>query len=485
MTKKAILIILCLWSFKSFAQDTHYWSSDYSTAGFIVPGAVITNNRDSGVVFYNPALLAFTNKNAANISGSIYQAESIRIKDGAGKGRNLTSNNVGIVPQMVSGTMRFKGSKPFTIGYALIQDHVVNYQASQQFDGKVDALNNRYSPGEEFFLGQYSLQNKINETSAILSGGFKLSPKLALGFAAEGRLHSQFYSVDKSMRAIINTGKAAELPPFVNVQESYEAKVTHAGIRFKMGLSYDESRHHFGLMLTSPLMKLYGKGSILSDNALNNLAQIPEPGSDAPLDTLNLLVNARQPNLKANWKMPFTAALGYSYEFKRGQIYFAGEYFNNIADYNILIPNGDFVARPATEINSFITGQYFKLKDARTSVVNFGVGLSYMLKENVTGYISARIDKSYADEKAFKDEFGYVSHLSYWDNLHWQVGANLKRRRFNLRAGLLFTRGATNEYEQPINYDTPSEKNFLEGELNKTNGRNLGVKLLLAYMYNF
>ncbi|RCH54702.1 hypothetical protein DJ568_09420 [Mucilaginibacter hurinus] len=484
MTKKIILVLLCFCGLKSFAQDTHYWSADYSPAGFIVPGAVITNNRDSGVVFYNPALLAFTNKNSANISGNLYQLQSIRIKNGAGPGRHLTSNNAGIVPQMVSGTMRFKGSKPFTIGYALIQDHLINYQASQQFDGRIDALLNVYSPGDEFFLGQYSLQNKVNSTSGMLSGGFKLSPRLALGFTAEGRVHTQFYSSDKSLRAIINDGRNSPFPPFVNVQEFYQAKVTHAGLRFKTGLSYDLNRHHFGLMLTTPLLKLYGRGSILSDNALNNLAVFSEDGSQ-PVDTLNLLVNARQTKLKANWKMPFSAAVGYSYDFKKGQLYFAGEYFNSVADYNILLSNRDLVARPATEVNSFITGEFFKLKDARTSVFNFGMGVSYEIKQDVTGYLSARLDKSYSDDNAFKDDLGFVSHLSSWDNIHWQVGANLKRRRFNLRAGLLFTHGYTNGYEQPINFSTPNEGNFLEGNLQNTTGRTMGVKLLLAYMHNF
>ena len=53
------------------AQDANYWTTGYNPGGFLTPGAVIAHNRDSGVLFYNPALLAYERKNSASISGDV------------------------------------------------------------------------------------------------------------------------------------------------------------------------------------------------------------------------------------------------------------------------------------------------------------------------------------------------------------------------------------------------------------------------------
>ena len=56
-----LLAFLCLASFSAAGQDSHYWYSEFNPAGFLMPGAVIANNGDSGVYFYNPALTALPN----------------------------------------------------------------------------------------------------------------------------------------------------------------------------------------------------------------------------------------------------------------------------------------------------------------------------------------------------------------------------------------------------------------------------------------
>ncbi len=75
------LSLFCLFVCIEFlsAQDANYWSADYGPAGFFTPGAVIANNNDSGVLFYNPALLGLSHKSATTLSGTVYHYESIKI----------------------------------------------------------------------------------------------------------------------------------------------------------------------------------------------------------------------------------------------------------------------------------------------------------------------------------------------------------------------------------------------------------------------
>jgi hypothetical protein len=106
----------------SFSQDTHYWYATYCAGGFFMPGAVIADNRDSSVLFYNPALLAHSSKSTISFSGTLYQVDRINIINGAGTGGNLFAQNFNVIPQVISGSFKIPGKKPFQVAYALLHD---------------------------------------------------------------------------------------------------------------------------------------------------------------------------------------------------------------------------------------------------------------------------------------------------------------------------------------------------------------------------
>ncbi|MEZ2335004.1 hypothetical protein [Mucilaginibacter sp. RCC_168] len=456
------------------AQDANYWSSSYNPAGYLTPGAVIAFNRDSGVMFLNPALLAYNSKSSASISGSIYQYGTIKIKNGVGTGLDLKSTSASIIPQMISATISLKGKHPFTVGYALTHNPVMSYQATQQRDGKFNVLDDSYSPGNETFLGQFKRLNSINETTGIISGGFKVSDHFALGISAEAQLRKQSFNSDFSSRALYNTSSLTSLPPVANAEESYLASYFHAGIRFKMGLAYDADKSHLGLTVSSPLLHVTGSASILSDNVASNIRLAG--------DTLNILANTRQDKLKATYKMPLSIGFGYAYDLKNGQIYFAAEYFNKLNEYNLITPRDVSFVRG--DIPDIATSSLLKLKDVRKSVFNFGIGLSYLLQPDVTGFVSLHTDFNYADNALYKNDDGHTANTAYYNIYHCQLGANLKKRKFNFRTGLLLSYGTTNKYMQYINFDNPSESNVLAGQPINTSASHFSVGVMLSYIHN-
>jgi hypothetical protein len=477
--KKLCLTLICFGFcfYYAAAQDTHYWAQEYNPAGFLTPGAAVALTRDSGVLYFNPALLAFNTKNSASISGSVYQFNSARIKNGVGTGYPLKSTNVSIIPVVASGVIAVKGGKKFTIGYAIIHNPVVDFHSTQQRDDKFNVLNDDYSPGNEEFIGQYSIQNTVTETAGLLSGGFKVSSRLSLGFSAQTQLRSQHYAQNYSARAFVNTTTNNGLPPIVNDQEEFQVSHYNAGMNFKAGLAYDFLRHHLGLTVTSPLVKLKSNGEILSDDIVTDLRL-------TPTDTINLLASSRQTKLKENWKMPLSIAGGYAYDTNWGQIYVSAEYFSRISEYNIITPRNDYFIRGDGGGSQSFTSSLLKVKDARKAVTNFGLGVSFILTPEVTGYVSGRTDFSYADKNLFADDDGHTVNTAYYNNYHGQIGANLKRRKFNLRMGLLLTYGHTTQYMQPYNFNTPHESNFLNGETVNSPATNFVVGLMFAYIHN-
>lgn len=465
---------------QAVAQDSHYWSSNYGPGGLMTPGATLADTRDSGVFFYNPALLAIRPKTALEFSGSLYQFESNRIIDALGKGKDLKSVSGGVSPQMHSGSFELKNNERLVLAYALIHTHILNDRANQRQDARMNVLNDGYSPGAEFYIGQFSEINQVSEIAGVFSAGYKLSEKLYVGASLEVPLRKQSFDIEYSGRALQNQPSGTEtlFPPLTNTESVYRVDYTQVSLKPKLGLAYNQARHHFGLLVTLPIIPIFSRGTLMSDNVVTNLRLAPTT------DPVNFLANTRQEKLNTNYKTPLSIGAGYSYDLGRGQLYVAAEYFAKLSDYNILTPRSDYFIRPDTgSINSTTSG-LLKFKDVRKGVMNVAVGISFPIKPSVMGYVSARTDFSYADEKSFVDETGYVSYTTNWNTYHAQIGANIRRPKFSFRPGLLLSYGTTRTYKPEVNFDTPTESNLLLGNPVDAKATHVVVGLLLSYIHN-
>ena len=481
MLRIAACIVYLVCCFQGvLAQDSNYWTSNYGPGGFMTPGATIADTRDSGVFFYNPALLAVRPKTALEFSGSLYQYESTRIIDALGKGKDLKSVSAGVSPQMHAGSFELKNNERLVLAYALIHTHVLNDRSNQRQDKKLNVLDDAYSPGAESYIGQFSEINQISEISGAFSAGYKLSEKLQIGATLEVPLRKQSFDISYSGRALQNLSGGSEtlFTPLTNTESVYRVDYTQLSLKPKIGLAYNEGRHHFGLLATLPITKLYGNGTLMSDNVVTNLRLTPTS------EPVNFLANTRQEKLKPTFKTPLSIAGGYSYDYGRGNIYVSAEYFAKLSDYNIITPRNEYFIRPDTGSANSTTQQLIKFKDARRAIMNVAVGVSFPVKPDVQGYASVRTNFSYADEKSFADEDGYVSYTTNWNIFHAQLGANIRRPKFSFRPGLLCSYGRTSNYKSEVNFDTPNESNLLLGNPTNAKVNHLVLGLLLSYIHN-
>lgn len=476
-----LLLLSCFIFFlsNSFAQDAHYWSSNYGPGVMLTPGSVIASNGDSGVLFYNPALLSHSNKGRiafSSITANIYQLESIKIKDGTGTNMDLKSRSVRIVPQMLSGSISLGKKAPVVVAYALINAPGLRAHASQRRDGRFNVLDDDYSPGPEFYTGDYIMENRVSNVTGLLSTGFRLTPRLSAGVSVEAQLHGQHYNTIYHSRALANRNIDSSPLPIVGSEGYYLATYSHLGLQFKAGLAYDAGRHHLGLMVSSPLVRLWGSGTIVNDYMLTNIPVTDDIFYDQ-------LASARQDKLPAKWKMPLSIAAGYSYDYGRGQLYMAAEYFFRVKEYNILTPRNDAFIRPDTGSNREFTADLMRLLDARRAVVNVALGASYHLRPSVTAYCAFRTDMSYAD-RDIREAVSNVAYTARWNNLHCALGANFRQKKFNFRTGFLLAYGLTHNYPQDINFDHPNEDNLLLGEPGNVKARRFSLGFMLSYIHN-
>lgn len=472
------IALSCLVPAMLLAQDTHYWGSHYSTAGFFLPGSVVAYNGDSSVLFYNPALLVHSNGPRISANANIYYLEKINLLNGAGTNRNLRSSASGSVPQLISGNFRLKDKPGINIAYGLISNNIIDFQATQRRDEVFNVLNDSYSPGNEFFVGQFIGQNTVKEFTGMVGIGFPITRRLSAGFYIEGANRKQKYELNYLSRALVNP-PANDTFPLVSTDFDYFVSYSHQSLKLKVGFAWDGVNDHVGLLIQSPTWGIGGKGTIVADEVINNM-----PFGSAAF-RLSLLANTRQENLKVKWKNPFSMALGYSRQLRKAMLYGAVEYFNRVNEYNIITPRPEAFVRPDTGQASESTQVLLKLRDARKAIWNIGVGGSYQLKEKVTVYMAFRTDNSYRSSKLSANDDGIVPDISTWNIYHWQAGLNLKRTKYNMRIGFYLSHGRDKNYTQVINFDNPSEDNFLLGDALSHPAKYFSAGLMLSYLHNF
>lgn len=465
---------------RALAQDGQYWQNGYQPGGMLTPGAVIASDNDSGFFYYNPALMALHPKTSVSASASVYQYRNLKMKGAVGKGLDLRGRSVRIVPQLVTGTILLNRKNGLTIGYSLVTQPQMNFHATQRQDKQMNVLDDRYSPGAEFYIGQYSVLNNATRTTASIAAAVRLSEHLSAGFMAQAHLRTQDFSESYSTRALINSDTDFITQPVTAVQYNYELSYWHLGLQFKAGLAYEAGRHHFGLMLSSPLLRIRGRAILSSDLLISNLVQ-PDGGY-----TLNALANGRQTKLPVRYRMPLSIGLGYAFDYGRGQFFMAMEHFLKLNTYNIITPRNESFIRPDTGINNTATQELLQFSEERSSVTNIALGWSYILQKSTTLFATFSTDMTFVpDNRSDPTYRGQDPYLLSWNTYNLQLGGNFRRQRLHMRAGILLTYGRTTNYLQPVNFDTPNEGNFLLGQPVRTAARYFSAGLMVSYVHNF
>lgn len=482
MKSKTIGAIFCLFlcGQRLTAQDAAYWGPPYGAGTFFWPGSNVAGRDDSGLYYFNPALIALRPRSSVSLASNLYEYNHTKIKDGLGAGAGLISSNGKIVPFMVSGVISFQKGKTLVLGYSLVHNPIIDYTVSYSRDAKFGVLNDSYSPGTEFYTAQYAAYNKISQTVANASVSVKLTDRLSAGLTGEATIRKQSFYDYINTRAFINSsGVPTALLPFTQVSSLYQLDYWRLGLRFRAGLAYEAGKHQLGFVVSSPLVQIKSSAVLFTDLTISNL-NIPNTSL-----ALNLLANGRQKSLPVRYKLPLSLAASYSIAVNKWQAALSAEYFLKVKNYSIVSPRNELFLRPDSGTNRDNTAQLVRFEEERKSILNAAFGLSYAFNERVTGYAALRTDFNYAGNLDPASPYqGYVPNFTTWNIYHLSAGAKLLRRKTHLYASLLTSFGTTSNYLQRVNFDTPNESNLLLGEPKRTTGGSFSLGLMLSYVHN-
>jgi hypothetical protein len=451
------------------AQDTHYATAQFGARSALMGGAVIGSVKDNTAVFYNPAGLGYIDSSVLSINATAYQIENIRIYNAVGAQKDFKSSQLGSVPLLVGGMLP-TGKRKLKIGYSIMSAVNFNFKATARIDDKLPVVDDAESPGNEEFIGQASIDSKLNELAVALGGGYKLNEKWSVGLSNLFFIRSLSFSRATYSRFFLNTIGS----PMVS--SSFVRNVDFFNVRYaaKLGVNYQDKNFGAGLTFTTPSIKVMGNGTIAADvigaNVLYN-------GSRT-----NLLANDRQEKLKTNYKSPFSVSGGINFDIRRSSFGIAIQYYGHIPIYDVIRAGASTFVRPASLNSSLNSDDFLRLRTAAKSVLNISAGYEYTLKSTVLLNASFRTNNSYF-YKPLSDAVGIKTDLTTWNIYHFTAGTTITRGRSKMSIGALYSTGIDKAKLQADNLSKPKEDNFLQGGTTITKATYSNIGLILGYTF--
>ena len=363
-----------------------------------------------------------------------------------------------------------------TFGYALYHANTDKLSFSDRTESKLNLVNNVESPGNENYLAQYSLDNRLDEFTTAIGLGWQVSEHINIGLSQSFLYRSMESRESFAAYAIPDPNSGATID-LVGVNLDYYAKYNALSAFTKLGFTYKTAHWDLGLVITSPTLGIFGSGKILADYALSNYRLSQDPS----VKRRSFLANGQIEDIKAKYKYPLNVALGASRAFSHCRLYGSVSWYAAISNYTVMDPGTASFVQPPTPDNVFLTTTALSVRSANRTVVNASIAADIELK-NSRLLMSFRNDQHYTDFDP--NAKGNDLAVKKWDNWHFTIGNQREFKSSALTLGLRFNYGINSDFPQPASFENPTEGNLLQGTRGKGTMVSKGIQLLLSYSFS-
>jgi hypothetical protein len=415
------------------AQDTQYWTQQYGGSADLLGGMVVGSVVDLSTTFYNPAGLAFYTAPSLVLSAKGYEYAIIRVKGGTGLGANLNSTAFSEGPGLFAGSLTFNPLKGHRFAYSMLTRQDFDLRFDTRGTGQGDVLPEY--PGTEQYGGEVVVDQNMTDTWGGLTWAHALGERTGVGVTTYGAYRNQRSRANTLLEALTSGGDVA-----VAVRTS---DISYSNFRFlwKAGFMWQSSPLSLGVTVTTPSVNITGSGWALVNRTTSG---IDLDGDGTPDDAVSANY---QPDVKAVYKSPLSAAAGAAWTRGNTKIYASLEWFDAIDRYNVL-ETEPFVSQ--TEGDTLQN----EATNAAISVVNGGVGIEQTLSKSVRLFGAFRTDAS-----SFVPYNGRQVSFSTWDISHLSAGSGFTVGRFALTLGASYSFGH-HDVSQPFDLADPQANTF-------------------------
>ncbi|MCF8275103.1 MAG: outer membrane protein transport protein [Flavobacteriales bacterium] len=474
--KNVFTILVLFFGASTITAQNQYWAQQYGAQSALLGGAVVAGASDNSALYYNPALLARIENGHLSVSANAYGFEFAKLKNGAGTGQDLTSFQTLIYPQIISGMINLKKAPKFKLGYGILTRFSNRMKISLLTEQQIEITD--LGDGTEYYKTNFVYELSNIEQWGALSLGYKINDKFAVGI-------SQFISYlnnDSRLSIDRSVDVAADSASFTaqRVLEN-NSVINHIGLLYKLGFSYQNNGHKLGLTVTSTSIRLWGRANASASDLAYNMNRMP---GGSVINNSSVIVEGQNRKLDAYYRLPWSFALGYEYQFKSGtRLMFTSELFLPIKQYTVFVDTKEVAVRPSQAFGGATVDSVLLKTNQLRMVVNAAIGLEQPINEKFNFLASFRTDFNSTDFDSQRNVAASIN-TTFWNSYHFSTGITWKRTNSKMALGFNYTLGESAVQNQPISFSAPISAQSLVG----TTQRNFspvvhGLSVIVGYTY--
>jgi hypothetical protein len=282
------------------------------------------------------------------------------------------------------------------------------------------------------FIGAFDYSNQLNEQWFGICVSYKPNKKNGFGFSIFGNYRGQTYSLTNFIRNITYNDSVTWFSTG-NIDENIRYKTFM--MTAKLGWAFETGKWRLGITLTSPSIRLYGKGDIQREISFYS-------ASDRPGDTsISFIILDRKTSIKTVYHHPLSIAAGVEYRTHKTRLAFSAEYFTGIRSYYMIHTESDPMVYPTWLKDSIPSQPYLKeyldIRNKSKPVLNFAIGLDQYLSKTFSFLLGARTDFSSLNTPEKADVLLHGS--GEWNLYHLSTGISYNTPKQSITLGFNYT----------------------------------------------
>ena len=389
------------------AQDTHYWTEQFGNRAYLLSGAVVGDAADLSAIYYNPGGLALNESKELLLAGLGIDFTNMTIKDAVAEGENLAKSSTRFVPSLIAGEIPVDRDN-HRFAYSLLTRHRSDLRMFAKLDLPGDALA---VPTVSLVSNTLAIETDLSEYWLGGTWAYQARPSVGVGVTTFLAVRDQRGSTDSFFQVLGTENRAGV------IASSVGSKYRHWRLLWKIGAAGQIADWALGVTATTRSIGLFGSGDVTSNSTLVGQAV------DAQGRPLTFIASNIQHNVAADYRSPFSLAVGASRTFGSTTLHFSTEWFEAVSLYEVLDAKPFASQSSGIEIDAAVREQL-------NSVVNIGVAAEHVFDEGLELYFGFHTDFSGTSRAP-------TSNLSFskWDFYHVSGGATFGFQGTDLTLG--------------------------------------------------
>lgn len=460
------------------AQDNHYESDQLGSQNAILSGASISRWVDQTAVINNAATMIFAKEAGITFNTATARFENILFSNNVSEEFDLRSGSTLVFPGLIAWeipSLQRAGQR--TVGFSIYG----RMHNRLRFDNRVileeNIIDDAEAPGNETFMGLYSLNSDIDEAVGTLGWGERLSDEWAFGLSTQFFFRNHKYVETFSATAIPDPAAQVEA---VRNESNTSLQYNATLLQFKASVAWQKEDWNAGLILIAPTIQVYSSGDMLTEYSVINIR--PSPGEPRG----SYFANAYLTDTRTRYKYPFSIDCGVSRKLKNVHLSIAASWYAPLDRYSIFDPGSTVYMQPSELPDEIYKPGAFIVWSINRSVVNFSTSAVWQVSNSIGLMSGFRTDYHFSEIPGPEENVpGFQLSKKIWNRYHFNGGAEIRFKRSYWIAGVQYSNGRADDYPFPYSFSGITEGNFLHGEFASGSIRQNSLSFVLSFFIQF